>query len=120
MRYALIKNAPLGSLLDRDSNMRVEWEKYGFKPEHLSRLAVQGDDDNGDFAQLLPIYDDAEFDSMLPGLQAKIEGDLFPNDSIEILTEDADVEAYKAQVLAVRAAKKAEATAPVLPTEPTE
>ena len=108
MKYALIKNAQLGHLLDRDSNSQVMWDRYGFNSDHLSRLSTQGEDSNGDQISLLPIYDESVFNAMLPSLQAKIDSDLFPNDSIEVLSDEAAITAVKDDVAAVREAKKAE------------
>lgn len=108
MKYALIKNAQLGHLLDRDANSQVMWDRYGFNSDHLSRLSTQGEDSNGDQISLLPISDESAFNAMLPSLQAKIDSDLFPNDSIEVLSDEAAITAVKDDVAAVREAKKAE------------
>jgi len=109
MRYALIKNAPLGNLLDRDEKSQVMWAKYGFKSEHMARLCVQGKDSNGDMAQLLPIYSDATFDAELPTLMSRIDGELFPDDSIEVIDDEARVAELKADIVSVREAAKVEA-----------
>jgi hypothetical protein len=108
MKYALIKNVALGNLLDRDSNSAVMWHKYGFNTEHISRLCVQGEDSNGDNISLLPIADEALFESMLPGLQNKIDTNIFPDDSVEIVSDQAEIDLIKADVEAVKATKKAE------------
>jgi hypothetical protein len=109
MKYALVKNAQLGNLLDRDDNSSVMWTKYGFNPEYISRLCVQGENSNGDNISLLPIADEALFISMLPGLQASLNNTVFPDDSVELVSDQAEIDAIKADVGSIIEAKKLEA-----------
>jgi len=106
MKYALIKNVPLGSLLDRDkSTGMVNWRKYGFNPDDVRRTTVQGDDSEANYTSIIPISNQALFDSKLSELQAKIDTNKYENDSITVI-EEAEKETRKTDVETIRAAQE--------------
>ena len=85
MNYAKIINCPLRNILKLEKN-QINWEYYGFKVQDLMRLSYQSAY-NGDFYQILPISDLTKFNETLSEIEAVIDSDLYPNDSIEIITE---------------------------------
>jgi len=103
MKYALIKNVPLGHLFDR-INDTVAWSKYGFKPIDVQRIIVQGNDSEGNYSQIIPISNETQFNKMLPGLQSKIDTNVYENDSIEII-EQAEKDTITTDIEEIKAAE---------------
>lgn len=85
--FVMIKgNVPLSALFTTVNN-DVDWEKYGMCAYHCQKVADQGFVD-GIYTQLLPISDMTKFNLYWEELQAFVASDAFPDDSIELLTEE--------------------------------
>ena len=117
MRYAIIKNVPLGDIIPRKKGGGLEWAKYGFNVKKVSRLAIQGNDsfnsttkefDGNDFS-LIPIEDESKFNAALPTMQKEVDTNGLDNDAIFVYEESsAEFTAFKDAILAARTSAKAQ------------
>jgi len=101
MKYVLVKNVPLKDLFLEKHKGAVLWSAYGFKKSDLGRLSSQGNDSNGDYAQVLPLDNETVLNNRMDKLQELIDTNTYANDSIEII-EEAAADIIKADIIAVR------------------
>ena len=104
MDYALVKNISLRNLLAPDGKV-INWTKYGYTVQSIQGFMAQGydslDEEVRNHITVLPIIDRAKYDATLPELQNRIDTNLFPNDSIEVITE-AEADTLKETIATVK------------------